>query len=60
MMTKRFLNEHNLDFKEVDVDEAAMARLRKLGVKSLPVVEDSNKVVCTGFDQEKMKKAFNL
>ena len=49
MMTKRFLNEHNLDFKEVDVDEdeAAMARLRKLGVKSLPVVEDSNKVVCT-------------
>ena len=37
MMTKRFLNEHNLDFKEVDVDEdeAAMARLRKLGVKSL-------------------------
>ena len=62
MMTKRFLNEHNLDFKEVDVyeDEAAMARLRKLGVKSLPVVEDSNKVVCTGFDQEKMKNAFNL
>ena len=62
MMTKRFLNEHNLDFKEVDVDEdeAAMARLRKLGVKSLPVVEDSNKVVCTGFDQEKMKKVFNL
>lgn len=62
MMTKRFLNEHNLDFKEVDVDEdeAAMARLRKLGVKSLPVVEDSNKVVCTGFDQKKMKKAFNL
>lgn len=62
MMTKRFLNEHNLDFKEVDVDEdeAAMARLRKLGVKSLPVVEDSNKVVCTGFYQEKMKKAFNL
>ena len=55
MMTKRFLNEHNLD-----EDEAAMARLRKLGVKSLPVVEDSNKVVCTGFDQEKMKKAFNL
>jgi glutaredoxin-like protein NrdH len=37
-----------------------MARLRKLGVKSLPVVEDSNKVVCTGFDQEKMKKVFNL
>ena len=62
MMTKRFLNEHNLDFKEVDVDEdeAAMSRLRKLGVKSLPVVEDSNKVVCTEFDQEKMKKAFNL
>ena len=62
MMTKRFLNEHNLDFKEVDVDEdeAAMARLHRLGVKSLPVVEDSNKVVCTGFDQEKMKKAFNL
>ena len=62
MMTKRFLNEHNLDFKEVDVDEdeTAMARLRKLGVKSLPVVEDSNKVVCSGFDQEKMKKAFNL
>ena len=62
MMTKRFLNEHNLDFKEVDVDEDedAMARLRKLGVKSLPVVEDSNEVVCTGFDQEKMKKAFNL
>ena len=62
MMTKRFLNEHNLDFKEVDVDEDedAMARLRKLGVKSLPVVEDSNKVVCTGFDQEKMKNAFNL
>lgn len=62
MMTKRFLNEHNLDFKEVDVDkdEAAMASIRKLGVKSLPVVEDSNKVVCAGFDQEKMKKAFNL
>lgn len=62
MMTKRFLNEHNLDFKEVDVDEdeAAMARLRKLGVKSLPLVEDSNEVVCTGFAQEKMKKAFNL
>ncbi|KIC04980.1 glutaredoxin [Ligilactobacillus ruminis DPC 6832] len=61
-MTKRFLNEHNLDFKEVDVDEdeSAMARLRKLGVKSLPVVEDSNKFVCSGFDQEKMKKAFNL
>ena len=41
MMTKRFLNEHNLDFKEVDVDEDedSMARLRKLGVKSLPVVE---------------------
>ena len=62
MMTKRFLNEHNLDFKEVDVDEdeAAMARLRKLGVKSLPVVEDSNKIVCSGFDQEKMKKSFSL
>ena len=63
MMTKRFLNEHNLDFKEVDVDEDEdyeWQRLRKLGVKSLPVVEDSNKVVCTGFDQEKMKKAFNL
>lgn len=62
MMTKRFLNEHNLDFKEVDVDEdeAAMARLRKLGAKSLPVVEDSNKVVCSGFDQEKMKKALSL
>lgn len=54
---QKILNEHNLDFKEVDVDEdeAAMARLRKLGVKSLPVIEDSNKVVCTGFDQENEK-----
>lgn len=62
MMTRRFLNEHNLDFKEVDVDEdeTAMAGLLELGIRSLPVVEDSGEVVCTGFDPEKMKKVFRI
>lgn len=50
-MTKRWLEEHNIDFEEANVslDESAMAEARATGYTSMPIVMKGDQVLCSGF-----------
>ncbi len=59
---KRFLEENNIDFQEVDVSEdreAADEMIKKTGQMGVPVVEIDDEVI-VGFDREKISKLLNL
>jgi glutaredoxin 3 len=59
---KRFLQEKNISFEEVDVSEdkeAADEMIEKTGQMGVPVVEIDDEVI-VGFDRDKISKLLNL
>lgn len=56
-MVKRFLKEHSVVFKEINIDENPAAReaLISAGYKTLPVVK-SDKITFTGFQPAQLRK----
>ncbi len=59
---KRFLQEKNISFEEVDVSEdkeAAEEMIQKTGQMGVPVVEIDDEVI-VGFDRDKISKLLNL
>lgn len=61
-LTKEFLREHKIAFKDVDVaanSQAAQDMIRKSGQAGVPVT-DVNGQIIVGFDKAALKKALNL
>ncbi|MFH8080485.1 MAG: glutaredoxin family protein [Candidatus Aenigmatarchaeota archaeon] len=61
-MTKKFLKEHNIKFREVNVDkdpEGAMEMIEKTGQMGVPVTIVDGKVII-GYDVKKLKEALNI
>jgi len=59
---KRFLEERNIKFEEVDVSQdnlAAKEMVQKSGQMGVPVVEIGGEMV-VGFDREKIIKLLNI
>lgn len=60
--TKEFFKEHNIKFKEINVNEdekAAEKMIEKSGQYGVPVI-DVNGEIIVGFDQEALKKALKI
>lgn len=65
--TKRFLNEHKIDYDHIDVDllddakqDEVMDEVEKLtGKRAFPVVIIGSEII-VGHDEQKLKKALNL
>lgn len=55
-MTKKWLNNHNIPFKYIDVmeDKDSFNMLKDKGLTSLPVVFKDNELFCQGFDIKKL------
>lgn len=63
-MVKRYLKEHNVEYKEVNVDENedAFNHIKSLGFTSLPVVahnDGSGEQYMLGFNPPKLKEVFS-
>lgn len=59
---KRYLREHRVPFKEVNVEhdqEAARDIARKTGQTGVPVIKIGNRWI-VGFDKERIEKELNL
>ncbi|MFS1663813.1 glutaredoxin-like protein NrdH [Streptococcus sp. zg-JUN1979] len=56
-MTKKFLEQHNADFEEINIDEQPdkIAYLVNLGFKAAPVIE-AGEVRFSGFQPSKLKE----
>jgi glutaredoxin len=67
-MTKRFLNENNIEYEYVDVDLASDEDHEKIredivskgGEPSYPTLIIDNETVITGFRKDKIKEALDL
>lgn len=55
-MTKRFLEQHNVDFKEINLDEQPeyIEHVKSLGFSAAPVVETDSESF-SGFQPAKLK-----
>lgn len=55
-LTKNFLKQHNIEYTSIDIseDEEALAKIRSLGLASVPVVE-TEKETWTGFNPLKLR-----
>ncbi len=61
-MSKDFLKENKIDYKEIDVssdEKAASQMIEKSGQMGVPVL-DINGQIIVGFDKEKIKKALKI
>lgn len=61
-VVKRYLEERNISYREVDVStdmEAAMEMIRKSGQQGVPVVEIDGEIV-VGFDRERIDALLGL
>ena len=61
-VVKRYLEERNIPYREVDVStdmEAAMEMIRKSGQQGVPVVEIDGEIV-VGFDRERIDALLGL
>ncbi|MCD5408671.1 glutaredoxin family protein [Candidatus Bipolaricaulota bacterium] len=61
-VVKRYLEERNIPYREVDVStdmEAAMEIIRKSGQQGVPVVEIDGEIV-VGFDRERIDALLGL
>lgn len=61
-MTKRYLQEHRVPFREVDVGrdpQAAAMLVRKTGQMGVPVTEVNGRYII-GFDQGKLNQALGI
>ncbi len=59
---KKFLEEKNVEFQEVDVSEdkeAADRMIEKTGQMGVPVIEIGEEMIA-GFDKDKISKLLNL
>ncbi|HGI5057562.1 TPA: glutaredoxin-like protein NrdH [Streptococcus agalactiae] len=56
-MTKKFLDQHGADFKEINIDEKPekIEYVKNLGFSAAPVIEAGN-VVFSGFQPSKLKE----
>ncbi len=60
--TKEFLNQHNIEYKEIDVGEdkkAAEEMVKKSGHMGTPVIDVDGKII-VGFNEEKLKEVLKL
>lgn len=57
-MTKRFLEEHNIDFVEKNTSENPefVTYLKELGFQAVPVVEVAGAEAFTGFQPDRLTK----
>lgn len=55
-MTKRFLEQHNVAFKEINLDEQPefIEHVKNLGFSAAPIVETENEAF-SGFQPNKLK-----
>ncbi|HFI0394386.1 TPA: glutaredoxin-like protein NrdH [Streptococcus suis] len=55
-MSKKFLDEHNVAYKEINLDEQPeyIEHVKSLGFSSAPVIETENEVF-SGFQPTKLK-----
>lgn len=55
-MTKKFLNQHNVEYKEINLDEQPefIEHVKELGFSAAPVIETENGVF-SGFQPGKLK-----
>jgi len=62
VIAKKFLKDHNIDFKEIDVSEdeaAAKEMMQKSGQMGVPVIAvDDNMIV--GFNEAQLKKVLKI
>lgn len=61
-LLKQFLQEHTVEFEEIDVSEdqnAAEEMVQKSGQMGVPVVEIDEEVI-VGFDKAKITKLLNI
>ena len=61
-LTKDFLNEHKIKYKDINVADnegAANEMIEKSGQTGVPVIEIDGKIV-VGFDKEGLKKLLNI
>lgn len=61
-MTKDFLKENKVEFKDIDVSldhKAAQEMIEKSGQIGVPVIDINGKII-VGFDKEEIKKILNL
>ncbi|HEO1849899.1 TPA: redoxin NrdH [Streptococcus agalactiae] len=56
-MTKKFLDQHGVDFEEINIDEKPekIEYVKNLGFSAAPVIEAGN-VVFSGFQPSKLKE----
>jgi len=62
MMAKKFLNENNVGFEDIDVSSdqtKAQEMVRKSGQMAVPVLDIDGEII-VGFDKERIKKALGL
>ena len=60
--TKEWLDEHNIKYKDVNVEEdtkAAEEMIEKSGQRGVPVIDIDGKII-VGFDPETMKKYLGI
>lgn len=60
-MTKKFLEQHQADFQEINLDEhpEKIDHVRALGFTSAPIIE-SDDVVFSGFQPAKLKELLSI
>ncbi|HLC85990.1 MAG TPA: glutaredoxin family protein [Candidatus Nanoarchaeia archaeon] len=61
-MTKEFLKENKIKYKEIDVsanEKAAQEMIKKSGQMGVPVTEINGKII-VGFDKQALKKALGM
>jgi len=61
-LVKKFLSEHGIKFKDIDVSQNQQAlkkMITKSGQEKVPVIE-INKQIIIGFDKEKISKILKL
>ena len=59
---KKFFNEHNIKFTEIDVGKdhkAAEEMIEKSGQMGVPVIEINDEII-VGFDRSRIKKALKI
>ena len=62
VVLKKFLEEHNIEFEDIDVsqnEEAAKEMIEKSGQMGVPIIEINGEIV-VGFEKEKISTLLNI
>ncbi len=60
--TREFLNEHNIKFKDINVEESEKDKkdmIKKSGQLGVPVIDINGKII-VGFDESAIRKALKI